>query len=301
MEHTAEPIDRILVGIDFTEAAEVAFTQAINLSRKTGAGLFVVHAVAAREARRPGGSLDANPGGGDDRRAGTLARLEEMCRRGRDAGVDTHHRIVEAEPDEGIPKLAEALSAGLIVVGTPARSRLRDVFIGSVAERLSRLSQKRVLVARPRASARGGYNHILLPTDFSPSADEALAAAVAVVSAGGVIEVVHFWHMPLVAASYWVPGKIADSQRRMLRNEIDALGDELTSRFEARHPKISFDDEEKPAAAGILERIRSGVYDLVVMSSRGRRGLRRWASGSLAASTLRHAPCSVLVIRPSAP
>lgn len=294
-------IDRILVGIDFSGPSEIAFTQALNLSRTTGSTLFLVHAVCEDELPARGvRSRESHAEAVRDHRDSSNARLEAMCRRGRELGVRSYHRVVEAGPDESLPQLADALDADLVVVGTHGRTGLRELLLGSVAERVVRGSRKSVLVARPRASARGGFNHIFVPTDFSPSADKALAAAVDVVSAGGVIEVVHFWHVPLAAASHWVPGKTAAHQRRLLRGEIDALGNELTARFSDRHPKISFEDEEKPATTGIVERIESGVYDLIVIGSHGRRGFRRWVAGSLAESTLRYAPCSVMVIHQGA-
>jgi nucleotide-binding universal stress UspA family protein len=54
---------------------------------------------------------------------------------------------------------------------------------------------------------------------------------------------------------------------------------------------------EGGATPEIQRRLESDRYDLVVMGTHGRRGLRRGLLGSVAAATVRHAPCSVITVR----
>jgi universal stress protein A len=52
-----------------------------------------------------------------------------------------------------------------------------------------------------------------------------------------------------------------------------------------------------PAAQAILQAATDRHADLVVMGTIGRTGLKRALLGSVAEAVVRHAPCSVLVVR----
>lgn len=51
------------------------------------------------------------------------------------------------------------------------------------------------------------------------------------------------------------------------------------------------------AQDGILDHAKSDGVDLVVVGSRGRKGVNRFVMGSVASRVLRHAHCSVAVVR----
>lgn len=53
-------------------------------------------------------------------------------------------------------------------------------------------------------------------------------------------------------------------------------------------------------ATEILRVAREGDFDLVVIGTHGRRGMRRFVVGSVADEVARTAPCSVVVVRPKA-
>ena len=59
-------------------------------------------------------------------------------------------------------------------------------------------------------------------------------------------------------------------------------------------PRIGWWSDPKRSSRRYVEAVQP---DLVVMGSHGRRGLSRLVLGSVAESTVRHAPCSVLVVR----
>lgn len=48
----------------------------------------------------------------------------------------------------------------------------------------------------------------------------------------------------------------------------------------------------------ILEYIRDHDVDMVVLSTHGRSGIKRWLYGSVSEKVLRHAPCAVMIVRP---
>ena len=90
-----------------------------------------------------------------------------------------------------------------------------------------------------------------------------------------------------------------ETSRRPRRTAADASkrGNELLARASAPEGATLefFQIEGRPSAA-IHQKLEGNHYDLVVMGSHGARGFRRWFLGSVAEATLRHAPCSVLVV-----
>ncbi len=65
--------------------------------------------------------------------------------------------------------------------------------------------------------------------------------------------------------------------------------------FKGFHPSVSTPDADP--RHGIVEAAREWPADLIVMGSHGRRGLDRLLIGSVAEAVVRHAPCSVDIVR----
>jgi nucleotide-binding universal stress UspA family protein len=127
--------ERIVVGTDFSEHAEVALERALELARP-GATVDVVHCfhVGLLEP-------DVNPSFGNlyddvleivsrdahERGAALLARHAA-------APVTLRFEFLEASPREGLCDLAEQRRADLVAVGSHGRRGLRRLILGSVAE-----------------------------------------------------------------------------------------------------------------------------------------------------------------------
>src|SRR5690606_11992477 len=75
-------------------------------------------------------------------------------------GVRARPRHVQGFPDRTLVEVADEEEADVIVLGTHGRTGVERWFLGSVAERVVRLSQRDVFVVRGE-EARGRYQHIL--------------------------------------------------------------------------------------------------------------------------------------------
>jgi nucleotide-binding universal stress UspA family protein len=208
-------------------------------------------------------------------------------------GVEISHMIIDDEPHLGIIKSAASLGADLVVTGIHGHTGLKRLLVGSVAERVVRGIRTNVLVTRGKEHPRNGYRHILIPTDFSPSARDALELACLLVAPGGAIDVRHYWHEP-VFGPVLNAGLLLASR---MQESTDELGRELLSHYKSDRYHITFTADGGLAKMEILEQLGRSTYDLVAMGSHGRRGLGRWVLGSTAESTVRHSNCSVLVTK----
>lgn len=138
---------------------------------------------------------------------------------------------------------------------------------------------------------------VLLPTDFSRTARSALRVAARMAyRLDAHLTVVHIVRgrsendrieprMPLVAD---VDALMHDS----VRNALDYLPADAADRLAVQYrvvPSIS-------AADGILRMAEEADADAIVMGTHGRRGVRRFILGSVAARVLHEAMCDVLVV-----
>jgi universal stress protein A len=143
---------------------------------------------------------------------------------------------------------------------------------------------------------------ILLPTDFSECGNYALSYAASLArSFGASILCVHVIEpmVPTVGYSGMTePLPIAD------------ITDQLENSAERELPKIAEREEfagleieelivHGEAASEIVRVAREHKVDLIVVSSHGRTGLGRILFGSTAEAVVRHAPCPVLVVKPT--
>jgi nucleotide-binding universal stress UspA family protein len=142
------------------------------------------------------------------------------------------------------------------------------------------------------------FRKILCPVDFSDSARDALAMAAKLGADAGVeITLVHVWQSPMYAQSSEI----------MLQNELLAKIVE-----ECEHGLAAWKVElERLGARRVSTKLLGGVpwdrivqeltsdpsYDLVVIGTHGRTGLKHVLLGSVAERVVRHAPCPVLVVR----
>jgi universal stress protein A len=84
----------------------------------------------------------------------------------------------------------------------------------------------------------------------------------------------------------------ADMEDHGQRKGAESLAARDTTRATVRYQLREGDTRD-----GIVDLAKVSGADLIVLGSHGRRGLRRFLLGSVAESTVRHAPCSVLVAR----
>lgn len=295
-------LQHIIVGTDFSTEAEAARLQGINMAARTGAKLTMVHIVVPPELWLDAVTLNFE--GGVDSRAivatevkAAKAKLDELCEPAARDAIDIDCRVEKGHPDTVLPDLARDLSADLVVVGTHGRTGFRRLTMGSVAERVTRLSPCSVLVARADGEGAGGYRSILVPTDFSESAELALELALNLVSPDGAIDIAHYWQTAFQAYGYYSGYEPPEIYRKRISDDVAAQGAELVRKYKPRHDRIAFLQAAESAPRGIVTQLETQPYDLVAMGSHGRRGVRRWIMGSVAENTVRHAPCSVLVAR----
>ena len=141
------------------------------------------------------------------------------------------------------------------------------------------------------------YGHILIATDFSEMAEQAVVAAADIAQRSGAeLTLAHVFD-PSPYLQLLEPRSPDEAEQAMgasARKELDRIaraelgGVERVHTVAVRNPS---------AAAGICDHAAKHDVDLIVVGTRGRTGLVKMLLGSVAARLVRHAPCDVLVIR----
>jgi nucleotide-binding universal stress UspA family protein len=286
-------IRHIMLATDFSERSDRALRRATLIARRAGARVTLVHVVDDDQPRRV---LDAA-------QQSALELLNEQVETLRDVdGIQGTARVALGTAFDGILQAAQAESPDLLVIGPHRRRLLRDMFLGTTAERTIRQSPCPVLMVN--APPIADYRHVLLSTDLSEGSRRALEIAFRLeIAPQAALSLVFVFDAPLLrlAMHYTVP---EDERAHYLRDERREAALKL-AQFRAtlsvgqidcvlRYDKTTVANEILCAAAELSA-------DLIVIGTRGASGFTKLVLGSVAEEVLRRTTRDVLVVPPGSP
>ncbi|WP_137285610.1 universal stress protein [Halorussus salinisoli] len=203
--------------------------------------------------------------------------------------------VVQGNPAPTIIEYAERYDHDLIVLPTHGREGVSRYLLGSVTEKVVRLSTVPVLTVRmqPDEQLIFPYENILIPTDGSAGATHAaehgLSLAASLDATVHVLSVVDETSLGLDVRS-------TTSGRESEQAATDAV-DDLVSEAETHGIANTVRHIEHGAPIEIiLDTIESNDIHAVVMGTTGRRGTDRILLGSIAEKTVRSAPVPVITV-----
>jgi nucleotide-binding universal stress UspA family protein len=295
-------LSHIVVGVDFTPSSLAAALRAAELAAQHGARLTLVHAATVPERPVVPESMQATADAYLDilarRLEGDRDRLATLRTELTSHGVEVSQVLVDRFADDALVEAAAELHADLIVTGTGEHSKLRRWLLGSVAESVVRTAPCSVLVARTGDPDRS-FQRVVVGTDFSPAAERAVERAFDLAARDAEIVVVHCFHLafPAAAPDQLPLGPDPRTLQGQLSDEALARGQALIDRLARPAVAARFTLRDDTARLGLTDLAEELRADLVVVGSHGHRGLRRALLGSTTEAVVRHAPCSVLVVR----
>jgi nucleotide-binding universal stress UspA family protein len=292
-------LKNLLVAIDFTEPSKEALAATVTLAKKLGAALTVTHTCEVPAYAYPG--LAFVP-------ADVLGPIEEAARETLASAL--------AEAQKQVPSAKGVLRRGvaasetlavieetkpdLVVIGTHGRRGVARALLGSVAEKIVRLSRVPVLTVRherEQETARTSTpipRHILVPHDFGEGANHALAFALDLAEKlGARVTIVHAYEVQFGFPSpFQVTADFLGAVHAAVRKDLDGVV------ARAQRPGVVVDSlvRQGPAWSEIDAVAREIRADLVVMGTHGRRGVAHALLGSVAEKVVRTAPCAVLTV-----
>ena len=278
---------RILVATDFSTRSDRALRRAVLVARRAEASLILVHVVDGDRSER----LVAS-----ERREALSLLAEAADTLSSSDGIEAEPMVVVDDVHSGILDSADRSGAGLIVLG-PHRRRARDVFIGTIVDRVVRRSRLPLLVAvQPPVSP---YERTLLALDFDAASKSAGQAAVKMgIFADTDVVVMHAFDTPAegmsrrsLQARDAIEEYVATERARAVER-LDELVRELGLPPGGRRVAAINGTE----ARTILESATSEDAQLIVLGTNQRKGFERLLIGSVTESLIRDAHRDVLII-----
>ncbi|WP_226013408.1 universal stress protein [Halomicrobium salinisoli] len=278
--------DDVLVPTDGSDCAERAVGYAVDIASRYGA---TVHVLSVADSR----TLQHGPHS-DQVRAACEEIVDETCE-GIAGDVPVRDAVRTDLPHEAILAYADDEGIDLIVMGTHGRTGVERYLLGSITEKVVRLSDVPVLTVR---SSDGDdvaypYSDVLVPTDGSDGA----AAAV-----GPAVDVADAYDARLHALSVVDTRPVGLDVRTEPPYETpEERADRAVESVAERAEAADIGEVETSVAYGVpYETIRSYVrehdVDLVVMGTRGRTGVERYLLGSVAEKTVRTSAVPVMTV-----
>ncbi len=291
----ARPLGNVLVATDFSRGAEQAVARAVRLPLSPGTEVTILHVLAPGLApeRRPAVRAAA------ERTLRDLATTARAAIKARCRDVDVFTSVVEGRPHVEIARRARHHRAELIVLGRHGARTVRELLLGSTAERALRAgSTSLLIVARPPA---GPYVRPLIAVDLSDISRQAAELALRVSApAPHTMELVHA-HGTIPESAIRRAG-FSDAEVRRLQLDSKRQVRAALRKFLASFPDVAVGRttilRRGDARRVILDTAFQRRPDLLVLGSHGRSGLARVLLGSVAEAVVRAVRCDVLVVHP---
>ncbi|MGB8276219.1 MAG: universal stress protein [Alphaproteobacteria bacterium] len=138
----------ILCPVDFSKPSERALETGLDLATRLKAAVRVMHVFQLPATALPEVAGDGLRDMEDIMQSRLQEKLDALVKRIAKPGVEISTGLSEGVPYVEIARGAKAMNADLIVIGTHGRTGLAHMMLGSVAERVVRISEVPVLTVR---------------------------------------------------------------------------------------------------------------------------------------------------------
>jgi len=288
----------ILVPVDGSKLSERALVLAVPLADQHNAKLTLITVNEPIEDLTLGGGAPVRDSALDitwrKERGAYLKKLLARVTRRTESPVEAV--TLEGRVAPALAAYAAGHDVDLIVMCTHGRGGFQRLWLGSVADGLSRRTAVPLLLARGGRAPGSRMLHdplfrrILVPLDGSDRAESALHAACTLAGdAKVVITLAHVLHPMTVVAA----GNLAsDRERDVITSYLDPLATSI------RTERLTVDTDTRVStnvARALLEMAEENEDDLIVISGQGMSGLERLVVGSVADKLIRTARVPVMV------
>ena len=287
----ASPIRTVVAASDFSFSAHRAARRAGALAKEHGAALHLLHVIDSSPVQalmRRSPALDVESPLRLDAERALASLAADIVAAG---GVVNDRLLREGRVMDEI--LAAAASSDLMVLGPRGVNPIRDFIIGSTAERMARMIECPMLVAKQDPQIP--YENVLVPVDFSEYSAPALRFA-SEVAPDAKLHVLHALDSSLTGSlqSAGVSDEGIEAYSDELQREANASMAELTAGLSERtvFKTVQIGD----ARVLIKERAAATRCTLIVMGKQGRSWLSEHILGSVTRLVLERATCDVVVV-----
>ena len=280
-------LKRLLVATDLSSRAEKAIARAVQLAEEHSGTLSILHILTGAS-------------GHETERPQIASRIEKDLRRKLEAlslkrTVLASVRVLSGTPFVEIIRQGREEAADLIVVGAHGKDFMKDLLLGTTAEKIVRKGDRSVLVVKQ--AAQSSYRRVLVGVDFSDNSRHALELALRLAPRAEF----HALHVYAGVEGMLRRAGVTDSgivryQREVAKDARQQM--ELFIRsIDRRRKPIRREVWNGRAGREITTIARRQRADLVAVGTAGRTGIPYILLGSVAEHVMREAQCDVLAVR----
>jgi nucleotide-binding universal stress UspA family protein len=293
----------ILVPLDGSAFGEHALPLALSIARRAVASVQLVHVHTPEAYRIDLPPLTPPHGLSRDSAIRYLTELAECLSSQWEVPISV--AVLEGLAVDELYAHAIAAGADLVVMTTHGYGPLSRMWMGSVADTLVRQLPMPLVLARPHQEALDlleqvrdrVFEHILIPLDGSPLAEEALEPALALgAPMGARYTLLQAINPPVIG---YAPAAYATGlDERILEQwqaEAQMYLDHVAARLRGQGHQADTVVSIAPPAIAILDYARDHSVDLIGLATHGRGGLTRLLLGSVADKVVRGAGTPVLL------
>ena len=289
----------IVVPIDFSQTSIKALDYAIALAGEFGSQIHLIHVLESPSVFNSTSQPSYAIWDKEAKKSAT-ARLAELVDEKVDEWTTVNSEVRSGRAYKTICEAAREEKADLIVIGTHGFTGLKHLLLGSTAERVIRHTPCSVLTVRTQqvrnAKPVVKPKKILVPTDFSKPAEEALQSAVALAK--------HYQaqlHLRYVVPVHYGAGENNQIDYRWLEVDEMEAGQKklaaLSKTLLAKKISVKTEIRRGRPSLEITEAAEKLGADLIALSTHGRTGWQHALLGSTTEEVVSHSLCPVLVVR----
>ena len=290
------PFERLFIATDFSTGASQAISRAARLPLADRGELTVLHVLPERIPQRVRADAEKLARRQLDQATKILRKTATTLGRPK---INISSELCRGQPYVEIIRRARSVAADLIVLGRHGRRPVRDMFIGSTAERVIRAGALPVLVVSRRAG--GGYRRPVVAVDLEDTCRAVISLALRTLEPKVVhATMLHAYNVPF--EGFLKPGmsrgamtELRAACRQTATSGVAKLQAALGDLGVQWQMVLVRGDARTAILAGAVRR----RADLLAVGTHGRSGIAHALVGSVAEWVIRAAPCDVLVARPA--
>ena len=270
---TTKIMKTILVPCDFSKTALNAFSFALDVAERSEAVIHLVHVIdvpAVYDAAFvPAIPVDTTLY--NDLEAKAEEEFRKIIDKHRSSGIHMETKLAYGVPETALLDYIQTAGIDVVIMGSHGARGLRELLIGSTAEKIIRHASVPVMVIKDKFL--GSVRNIAFPNTLEPTLQDDLVGKVKTLQA--------FFKATLHLVYINTPVNFLD----------DSVTHERLNRFAQQHHLANYtlnvynhaDVEE-----GINQFVRETDAELIVMGTHGRTGLAHIVNGSLAEAVANH-------------
>lgn len=283
-QKSTEAFRKILVATDFTARGHLAVQRAIRLPLAKGASIILAHVLPPNIPSKYKAAIEKQARGSLHRLAYRIARKHQKA-----ANVTVVPLLLEGISYDEIVRLAHSEKAELIVIGRHGQRIIRDLVLGSTAEKIIRKANLPVLIVNRKVSAP--YVRPIIAVELADTPRSAIGLTLCVVGPNAAITLVHALNVPFERY-------IGDAQLDAYRRECqDRASSKISAALNAFADEIQSNVVVKrgDARSVLVKEIDERAADLIVLGTHGGNGFSRALLGSVTEYVVRSVECDALV------